>query len=144
MGWIPKWGSLWMVFHSVSAPHFVSVTSPMGILLPLLKRTKVSTLVFLLHELHVVCKFYLGYSKLLLLTYTIWCDCESFSLSLYLDCTFRLLQEYKPQASARAYKFYPIKCIYKDSVIVSDFWISNKVLYLLIYKSFNIIISIEN
>jgi hypothetical protein len=25
MGWIPRWGSLWMAFPSVSAPHFVSV-----------------------------------------------------------------------------------------------------------------------
>ena len=23
MGWIPRWGSLWMAFSSVSAPHFV-------------------------------------------------------------------------------------------------------------------------
>jgi hypothetical protein len=27
MGWIPRWGSLWMVFASVSAPYFVSVFS---------------------------------------------------------------------------------------------------------------------
>jgi hypothetical protein len=25
MGWIPRWGSLWMAFPSVSAPHFVSL-----------------------------------------------------------------------------------------------------------------------
>jgi hypothetical protein len=36
----------------------------MGILIPILRRTEVSTLVFLL-ELHVVCEFYLGYSELL-------------------------------------------------------------------------------
>jgi hypothetical protein len=41
---IPRWGSLWMVIHSVSAPHFVSVTPSMGILFPLLIRIKVSTL----------------------------------------------------------------------------------------------------
>uniref|UniRef100_A0A0V1KHN4 Uncharacterized protein n=1 Tax=Trichinella nativa TaxID=6335 RepID=A0A0V1KHN4_9BILA len=29
MGWIPRWGSLWMAFPSVSAPHFVSVTPSM-------------------------------------------------------------------------------------------------------------------
>jgi hypothetical protein len=34
MGWIPKWGSLWMVVHSISAPNFV--TPSMGILFPLL------------------------------------------------------------------------------------------------------------
>ena len=31
MGWIPRWGSLWMAFPSVSAPHFVSVTPFMGL-----------------------------------------------------------------------------------------------------------------
>ena len=31
MGWIPGWGSLWMVFHSTLAPNFVSVTPSMGI-----------------------------------------------------------------------------------------------------------------
>jgi hypothetical protein len=25
MGWIPRWGSLWMAFPSVSAPHFVPI-----------------------------------------------------------------------------------------------------------------------
>ena len=44
MGWIPRWGSLWMVIPSVSAPHFVSVTPSMGILFPLLRRIEVSTL----------------------------------------------------------------------------------------------------
>ena len=36
MGWIPKWGSLWMVIPSVSALNFVSVTPYMGILFLLL------------------------------------------------------------------------------------------------------------
>jgi hypothetical protein len=40
----PRWGSLWMVFPSVSAPHFVSVSPPMCILFPLLRRIEVSTL----------------------------------------------------------------------------------------------------
>ena len=44
MGWIPRWGSFWMVIPSVSAPHFVSVTPSMGILFPLLRRIKESTL----------------------------------------------------------------------------------------------------
>ena len=44
MGWIPKWGSLWMVNPSVSAPQVVSVTPFMGVLFPLLRRTEVSTL----------------------------------------------------------------------------------------------------
>ena len=37
MGWIPRWGSLWMVIPSVSALNFVSVTPSMGILFPLLR-----------------------------------------------------------------------------------------------------------
>jgi hypothetical protein len=44
MEWIPRGSSLWMVIPSVSAPHFVSVTPSMGILFPLLRRIKVSTL----------------------------------------------------------------------------------------------------
>jgi hypothetical protein len=32
MGWISRWGSLWMVLPSVSAPYLVSVTPSMGIL----------------------------------------------------------------------------------------------------------------
>ena len=32
MGWIPGWGSLWIVIPSVSASYFVSVTPSMGIL----------------------------------------------------------------------------------------------------------------
>ena len=41
MGWIPKWGSLWMVIPSVSPPHFVSVTPSMGILFPLDRKSVV-------------------------------------------------------------------------------------------------------
>ena len=44
MGLIPRWGSLWTAFPLVSAPHFVSVTPLMGILFPLLRRIKESTL----------------------------------------------------------------------------------------------------
>ena len=44
MRWIPRWGSFWMVIPSVFAPNFVSVTLSMGILFPLLRRIKVSTL----------------------------------------------------------------------------------------------------
>jgi hypothetical protein len=40
----PRWGSLWMVITSVSALHFVSVTLSMGILFPLIRKNKVSTL----------------------------------------------------------------------------------------------------
>ena len=44
MGWIPRWGSLWMVHPFVLAPNFVSVTPSMGILFPILRRNEVSTL----------------------------------------------------------------------------------------------------
>ena len=44
MGRIPRRGSFWMVFPSVSAPNFVSVTPSMGILFSLLRRIKVSTI----------------------------------------------------------------------------------------------------
>jgi len=43
MGWIPQWGSLWMAFPSLSAPHFVSIFPPV-FLFPLLRRTEASTL----------------------------------------------------------------------------------------------------
>jgi hypothetical protein len=38
MGWIPRWGSFWMVIPSVAALTFVSVTPFMGILFTLLRR----------------------------------------------------------------------------------------------------------
>jgi hypothetical protein len=38
IGGIPKWGSLWMVLPSVSAPNFVSETLSMGILFPIPRR----------------------------------------------------------------------------------------------------------
>jgi hypothetical protein len=44
MGWIPGSSSLWMVLPSVSAPIFVSVTSSMGILYTILRKSEVSTL----------------------------------------------------------------------------------------------------
>jgi hypothetical protein len=39
----PRWSSFCMAFPSVSAPNFVSVSPPMGIFFPLLRRTNVST-----------------------------------------------------------------------------------------------------
>ena len=66
MGWIPRWGSVWMVILSVSAPNFVSETPSMGILFPHSKKEQsILTLAFLLLEFHVFCKLYLGYSKFL-------------------------------------------------------------------------------
>ena len=66
MGWIPGYGSLYMVHPFISAPNFVSVIPYMGILFPILRRNEVSNywsslfLIFL-----VFCKLYLGYSKFL-------------------------------------------------------------------------------
>jgi hypothetical protein len=37
MGWIPGYGSLYMVHPFISAPYFVSVTPSMGVLFPLLE-----------------------------------------------------------------------------------------------------------
>ena len=44
MGWISRWGSLWMVLLSVSVRNFVSVTPSMGILFLILRRNIVLTL----------------------------------------------------------------------------------------------------
>ena len=43
MGWIPRWGSFWIVYPFLLAPNFVSVTAFMGILFPILRRNEVST-----------------------------------------------------------------------------------------------------
>jgi hypothetical protein len=43
MGWVPRWGSLWMVYPFFLAPNFVSVTPSTGILFPILRRNEVST-----------------------------------------------------------------------------------------------------
>jgi hypothetical protein len=43
MGWIPGWGSLWMVHPFVLAPNFVSVTPSMDVLFPIIRRNEVST-----------------------------------------------------------------------------------------------------
>jgi hypothetical protein len=44
MGWIPGYGSLYMVHPFISAPNSVSVTPSMGVLFPNLRRGIVSTL----------------------------------------------------------------------------------------------------
>ena len=68
MGWIPAYGSLYMVHPFVSAPNFVSVTPSMGVLFPILRRCKVSTLwssFFLSFMCFANCNLYLGYSRFL-------------------------------------------------------------------------------
>ena len=68
MGWIPGYGSLQMVHPFVSAPNFVSVTPSMGVLFPILRRAKVSTLwssFFLSFMCFANCNLYFGYSKFL-------------------------------------------------------------------------------
>ena len=54
-----------MVFPSVSAPNFVSVTPSWVIVSNSKKVQSVHTLVFLLLEFHVFFKLYLGYFKFL-------------------------------------------------------------------------------
>ena len=66
MGWIPGYGSLYMVHPFVSAPNFVSVTPSMGVLFPLLRRAIVSTLqssFFLSFMCLANCILYLGYPR---------------------------------------------------------------------------------
>jgi hypothetical protein len=66
MGWIPGYGSLYMVHPFVTAPNFVSVTPSIGVLFPILRRGKVSTLwssFFLSFMRFANCILYLGYHK---------------------------------------------------------------------------------
>ena len=68
MGWIPRYGSLYMVHPLFSAPNFVSVTHSMGVLFPILRSGKVSTLwsSFFLNFMRLAsCILYLGYPKFL-------------------------------------------------------------------------------
>jgi hypothetical protein len=68
MGWVPGYGSLQMVHPFVSAPNFVSVTRSMGVLFPILRRGKVSTLwssFFMRFMCFANCNLYLEYSKFL-------------------------------------------------------------------------------
>ena len=66
MGWIPGYGSLYMVHPFISAPNFVSVTPSMGVLFPNLRRGIVSTLqssFFLSFMCLGNCILYLGYPR---------------------------------------------------------------------------------
>jgi hypothetical protein len=65
MGWIPRWGSLWLAFPSVCSTFCQHISSFEYFVPPSKKDWRIHSLVFLLLELHVVCEFYLGYSKLL-------------------------------------------------------------------------------
>jgi hypothetical protein len=66
MGWIPRWGSLWMVIPSVSAPKLCLCNSFHGYFVPPSKKDRsIHILVFLLLEFHVFWKLYLVYSELL-------------------------------------------------------------------------------
>jgi hypothetical protein len=81
MGWITRWGSLWMAFPSVSAPQFASIFSHMCTLFPFRRmEVFIHTLFFVLVELYVVCELYLGYSELLANIHL--------SLSTYHVCSF--------------------------------------------------------
>jgi hypothetical protein len=66
MGWIPRYGSLWMAFPSISAPHIVSIFLPVGILLNLLKSSEESIFWFSFFlRVNMVYELNLGYPKLL-------------------------------------------------------------------------------
>jgi hypothetical protein len=63
MGWVPGYASLWMVHPFVTAPNFIAVTLCMGVLFPILRRDKVSTLCssfFLSFTCLANCILYLG------------------------------------------------------------------------------------
>ena len=81
MGWIPRWGSLWMAFPSASAPHLVSVTPSMGIVFPLLRRIKVSTL-WSSFFLRFMC-----YANCILDNLTFWTNIH-LSVSAYHVCSY--------------------------------------------------------
>jgi hypothetical protein len=49
MGWIPGYGSLYMVHPFISAPNFGSVTPSMGVLFPNLRRGIEDTLFLMIH-----------------------------------------------------------------------------------------------
>jgi hypothetical protein len=81
MGWITRWGSLWMVIPSVSAPHFVFVTLSMGILFPNLRRIAVSTIWF---------SFFLSFmcfANCILSIQSFWANIH-LSMSAYHVCSF--------------------------------------------------------
>jgi hypothetical protein len=64
MGWIPRWGSLWMTFHSVSATHIFCIFPCVSILFTLQKKHfSIHNVVFLLLRLIMICELNLGYSK---------------------------------------------------------------------------------
>jgi hypothetical protein len=68
MGWIPGYGSLYMVHPFISAPNFVSVTPSMGVLFPILRRGIVPTLqssFFLSFMCLANCTLYLGNPRLM-------------------------------------------------------------------------------
>jgi hypothetical protein len=46
MGWIPGYGSLYMVHPFISAPNFVFVIPSMGVLFPILRRAQPSSYSF--------------------------------------------------------------------------------------------------
>ena len=87
MGWIPGYGSLYMVHPFVSAPNFVSVTPSMGVLFPILRRGIVSTpqsSFFLSFMCLANCILYLGYPRFwvnILLSVSTYCVSSFVSLS---------------------------------------------------------------
>jgi hypothetical protein len=81
MGWIPRWGSLWVVIPSVSASDFVSVTPSMGILFLLLRGIKVSTL---WSSFFLSFKWFMNF---ILGVMSFWANIQ-FSVSAYHVCSF--------------------------------------------------------
>ena len=84
VGWIPRWGCLWIVLPSVSAPNFVSVTPSMGILFLILRRNNISTLWSSLF-LSFMC-----FANCILGILSFWANIH-LSVSAYHVCSFGLL-----------------------------------------------------
>jgi hypothetical protein len=81
MGWIPRWGSLWMVVPSGSTTNFVSTTPSMSILFLLLRRIKV----FILCSSFFLCFFCFANCILGILSF--WANIH-LSVSAYHVCSF--------------------------------------------------------
>jgi hypothetical protein len=85
MGWILRWGSLWIVHPFVLAPKFVSVTPFMGILFPILRRNEESThwSSLFLFFVFVVVVFFLYFANCILGVLCFWANIH-LSVSAYL------------------------------------------------------------
>jgi hypothetical protein len=81
MGWIPGWGSLWVVIPSGSALKFFSVIPSMGVLFPILRRNKV----FILWSSFILS--FMCFANCILGILSFWANIH-LSVSTYHVCSF--------------------------------------------------------